>query len=364
MHLINYQLILRILMGLICAFSTYEISHAQPHDKPIQVGIRVAPPFVIRNTDGSLTGISIKLWKQIADQLNLQYVFQEMPLSQILIGLQNGRLDVAVGALTVTAEREQTIDFSHPFHSSGLGIVTKTHQSSPFKNILKAIFSMQFLKALTALIVVLGGIALLIWFLERKANPHHFGGSGSFIKGLGNAFWWSSVTMTTVGYGDKAPITFWGRLLAIIWMFVSVITISGFTATIASVFTLQQIQGAINGRQDLANHKIATVKGTTGAQYAQKNRLQQVGFDTPEEAIQALVKGKVQAVVHDLPILQYVLINQHTANLTILPGSFQRQDYAFGLQPGSPLREKINNALLNHTSSEQWQQQLTRYLGS
>ena len=47
--------------------------------------------------------------------------------------------------------------------------------------------------------VVLFGVGTLIWILERRKNPEHF--SPIPVKGLGSAFWWSAVTMTTVGYG-------------------------------------------------------------------------------------------------------------------------------------------------------------------
>ncbi|WP_349431619.1 transporter substrate-binding domain-containing protein [Methylomarinum sp. Ch1-1] len=333
---------------------------AQP-DKTLQVGVRVAPPFVVRNDDGSLSGLSIDLWKQIAADLELNYQFQEMTLPQLLQAVENQKIDVAVAAITVTADRETVMDFSHPFHSSGLGIAVDSEQGGTLGSVLKAVFSLQFIHALMALGIVLATIAVLVWLLERKANPEHFGGSA--VKGLGAGFWWSAVTMTTVGYGDKAPVTFWGRLLAIIWMFASVISISGFTATIASVFTLQQIQGHIKGPQDLPGNLIGAVTGSTGALYAQKKHLQQNNFDTSTAAIKALVDGQVDAVVYDLPILRYLSRNEYAGREHVLPGAFERQDYSFGLPAGSDLREPLNKAMLRHIRSEQWRDTLAEYLG-
>ena len=40
-----------------------------------------------------------------------------------------------------------------------------------------------------------------------------------------SAFWWAAVTMTTVGYGDKTPVTTGGRIVGLVWMFTSVIVI-------------------------------------------------------------------------------------------------------------------------------------------
>jgi len=330
-------------------------------ESPMQIGIREAPPFVMRNDDGSLSGLSVELWELIADDLQLNYQTKEMLLPELLQGLVRGQVDIAVAAITVTAEREGKMDFTHPFYTSGLGIAINGEQDGTLGNVLKALFSLRFVHALLALGLVLAIVAVLVWLFERKANASQFG--GSVTKGLGAGFWWSAVTMTTVGYGDKAPITPAGRLLAIIWMFASVITISGFTATIASVFTLQQIQGHIHGPQDLPGNVIGTVRGSTGAEYALKHNLRQQTFDSPSEAVRALAEGRINAVVYDHPILRYLAKFETAGQVTVLPVVFERQDYAFGLPAGSQLRKRLNQSLLTHIDSREWKQTLKQYLG-
>ncbi len=327
----------------------------------LQVGVRVVPPFVIKNETGELAGISIVLWKAIADDLNLAYQFHEVSLQELVEGVESQRFDLAVAALTVTAERERVMDFTHPFLSSGLGIAVPTSQSSSIFEILRALFSWQFLNAMLALLTVLGLIGLLIWWLERRANPQQFG--GKTVQGIGAGLWWSAVTMTTVGFGDKAPITFWGRVLAMIWMFTSVITISGFTATIASVFTLQQMQGNIRGPQDLPGKKVGVISGSTGEKYALSHRLQMIRYDKPERALTALTEQQVDAVIYDLSVLRFLIAEQKSKQLSVLPGTFDRQDYAFALVNRSSLRESVNESLLKYLKSKAWKNNLARYLG-
>jgi Ion channel len=66
-------------------------------------------------------------------------------------------------------------------------------------------------------------------------------------RGIGSALWWSAVTMTTVGYGDLAPRSPAGRLVAIAWMFVSLLLVSWFTASMASILTAERLDAGTGG---------------------------------------------------------------------------------------------------------------------
>ena len=56
------------------------------------------------------------------------------------------------------------------------------------------------------------------------------------IDSYGDAFWWALATVTTVGYGDVAPVTGQGRLAAVILMVLGVAMFSVLTAHIAAYF--------------------------------------------------------------------------------------------------------------------------------
>ena len=325
------------------------------------IGTKEAPPFSIKYADGSWGGISVELWRGIAENLGITYEFRELDLNQLLAGLEDGSLDVVVGALTVTAEREERFDFTHPYYSSGLGIAVPGRPRGSLLGVLGSFISLPFLRILGALLGVLWIAGALVWVFERRRNPEQFG--GSLTSGLGSGFWWSAATMTSVGYGDKTPRTFGGRLVALVWMFVSVFMIAGFTAALAAALTVGQLQSAIQGPVDLPRYVIATAAGSTSESYLTRSGTRFRRFSTIRAGLEAVASGEFEAAVYDAPILRHLAVTQFPGRVRILPDVFEHQDYAIGLPSGSPLRETFNRALLRRIRSPEWPRLLNRYLG-
>jgi voltage-gated potassium channel len=59
---------------------------------------------------------------------------------------------------------------------------------------------------------------------------------GSNIKNFGDGLWWAMTTVTTVGYGDKFPITTEGRILAVALMIMGISLVGVITASVAAWF--------------------------------------------------------------------------------------------------------------------------------
>ncbi|MBU2511814.1 potassium channel family protein [bacterium] len=69
--------------------------------------------------------------------------------------------------------------------------------------------------------------SVMMLFLESS-------GDSSGIKDLFNSLWFSIVTITTVGYGDISPTTSFGKIAAVVIMFIGIIYIGVLTANITS----------------------------------------------------------------------------------------------------------------------------------
>lgn len=100
------------------------------------------------------------------------------------------------------------------------------------KHIVQHIFKNKVQGTLTsvAIIAVLMLLFSSIAILQFETDPN------SNIKTAGDAIWWAYVTMTTVGYGDKYPVTTEGRIVAAVLMTVGVGLFGTFTAYVSSWF--------------------------------------------------------------------------------------------------------------------------------
>src|SRR4051812_29123780 len=159
---------------------------AQPSDQPgatspiereLVIGTKEAPPFAMKAADGTWQGISIDLWRRIADDKKWRYRFAEVQaVSELIGGVATGTFDVAVAALTVTPGRERVLDFTASFFSTGLGIAVAAGGPPSWRPVLTALTSFGFVQAILALVGLALAVGLIVWFFERRHNEEFGGG--------------------------------------------------------------------------------------------------------------------------------------------------------------------------------------------
>jgi len=103
------------------------------------------------------------------------------------------------------------------------------------KSAMKILIEGVVLKVFIVIFSVMTAGAVVVFFFEREQNKEHF-------DTIFQSVWWALVTMTTVGYGDKVPITVGGRLAGAVIMFSGVALVSIFTATISSIYVARKIR--------------------------------------------------------------------------------------------------------------------------
>ncbi len=301
-------------------------------DRSLRVGVAGSAPFVVRDGN-TLDGLSIGAWRAVAARLNLDFEFAEQP--SVRRGLERvaaGELDVMVGPISITAERAQVVRFTQPYFQSSLAIATRAEGPSLLSRV-GPFLSRAFAVGLVTLLVVLGVVGALLWLTERRKNATMF--PRDPLRGIGNGVWMALVTMTTVGYGDRVPLTVGGRVITGIWMVVAMLSVSSLTAGIASALTLSQLErGLIERARDLEGRRVAVVGETVGARFARDHDARLAVTTSVGAALDLLGRGKVEAVVHDRPILLYEMNRfDDDHDLLIAEHVYEPQGYGFAAHP-------------------------------
>lgn len=340
----------------------------EPAANRLIVATHPVAPFVMRDENGELTGITIDLLEALRPSLRgegeppVQLVYREMTVGEMFQAVEEGKVDLAAGALTVTLDRERHVDFSHPYFDSGLGIAVVAENESGWRHVVRQLATPEVLSVIGTLCVLLVISGFVICLVERRTNHEQFG--GGWAKGIGSGIWWSMVTLTTVGYGDKAPRTGLGRMLAIFWMIAGIVVFSTVTAAIASALTVHQLQTRITGIHDLAGARVMTVNDSTSELFLRRLKIRTRTTDDVSNAVAALARGEIDAVVYDAPVLRYLIKQRSDSNdLIVLKKTFEQEEYAIALPSGDPLAERINRGILRVTSESMWKDTLGYYLG-
>jgi polar amino acid transport system substrate-binding protein len=316
----------------------------------------------MKASDGTWRGISIELWRRVADESHVSYRFVEEPTVQALLdGVAAGKFDIAVAALTPTAARERTVDFTQPFYASGLGIAVPVTGLAGWLPVVRAMTSFGFVQAVLALVGLAFVAGFLIWLFERRGNESFGGG---VTRGLSSGVLWSASTMTQRHTGNFNPQTVPGRIVAILWMVVSIIAIAVFTAGITSALTTRQLRGTIHSISDLSSVRVGALAGTSAEDTLTQLRISHRAFANLQDSIKALQSGLIDAVVHDKPLLAWAIREDPSSSIALVDATFGPQNYAFAVPEGSPLRKKLDVAILDATHDGWWDNMLFQYFGA
>lgn len=345
------------ILTFLCGIS----ANSQAIKDTLTVGYTAAAPFIIKKGN-SLEGLNVWLWKQVAQDLEVPYKMVPMNFSDMLDSLKTGGIDVSINPLTITSKRSKEMEFTHSFFASNSTIVVA--QVSSFEKLrifLKGFFNLNFLRGLLVLLFIILVFGFFGWYFERKKNPESFRPS---YRGIWDGLWWSAVTLTTVGYGDKAPKTRMGKISALVLMFGGLLFISGLTASIASSLTVNQLTNNPKGFNEFKERKVGTIAKSGTRTFLSEHFFKNVkAYPSVIPGLTDVKNGKIDAFLYDEPILKYRIDTDSTLqDLQLLPIKFDVQFYAFGLpKTRTALEQKISQSILEIMESKEWEIVLNEY---
>lgn len=347
------------------------VSHAQPEpagQEKLLVAVAPCPPFVISEA-GQLSGLGLYLWDDVAKQIGMEYELVEMPLGKMLGAISEDRsvrnADVGISCLSITAEREKVIDFSHSFYETYTGIAVRDQS---LMDVLGGFFAnpavWQALGIVLAIAAVVGGI---FFALEGRINPRVYGTTNPvarFFEALivGVLF----VTRGPLKYYDFQTTT--ARFLSAFLAIGGTFLITGVTALLASAFTVESLRSQVSGLDDLKKFRVAALEASTSSSFLRTNGIPHQTREDLESMMDDLENGRLDAIVADEAFLKYN-INKgkeqgRYQDLSVLPYEFDTQNYGFALQHESRLKESVNRALLLARKSPEWRSKVREYIGN
>lgn len=329
--------------------------------RAVRVGVINLAPLSMKTTDGRWEGHSVELWQDVAARMGVTFEFQEFhTLEPMLEALKQRTID-AIPSLPVREGLETVMDFSQSYLKSGLAIAVPAEEVDyAWRRIFEAIFSFHSLKAIAFLMALSTVAGVIVWRLENVRNSEMFG--GGHVKGIGHGIWWAMVTMSTVGYGDLAPKTLGGRIVALVWMIFSIVFIAVFTASITTTLTISELKGKVRGFGDLYKVRTGSIPGSEGFDYLTRQGVAVVSCASVPEGMEALTSGRIDAFVLNEQILKHLAKRDYPGRIQVLPGTYDEYFVSIALQQNSTLRKPINKALLSLMKTQRWTELGNRYI--
>ena len=325
-----------------------------PTGGALVVAVSEAPPFAERGPDGVWDGLGVALAEDVGQRLGRGVRFVAAGDSAVA-AVASGRADLAVAPMTSAGEA--AVDYTAPFYGARLG-VAQTRGNRVF-DVLGRLFSMTFFWIAAGLAVLLLIVGVAVWAAERGSNEDQFRQSPR--AGIWDGFWWAGVTMTTIGYGDKSPATVPGKLLALLWMLVSMAVTASLTASLVSALGTGG-SGTVQLPEDLQDRRVGVTAASTAATVLREARVEARAFPSLSAGLAAVRDDSVDVLVDAAPRLRAA--RSSDSDLRVQTTGVEIERWAFAVAPGSPLRETVSRAVLDHVQSADWPGVVRRYVGS
>ncbi|PIA30585.1 hypothetical protein AQUCO_05500118v1, partial [Aquilegia coerulea] len=328
-------------------------------ENPLIIGVPENPTFNqfvnIRNVGGKqwVKGHSIEVFKAVLASLSYHLPYEFVPYNgtydSLIQQIYYKKFDAVVGDTSIVARRCDFGEFSHPWTDSGLQMVV--HKRSVTQN-RPWLFLKPFTTAmwgLTALVNIYNGFA--IWLMERTHHPEF---NGSAWNKVGTLIWLAFTTLFSL-QGDKLHSNL-SRMTMLVWLFVAIIIIQSYTASLTSMLTIPRIQSKDYSMEFLrmTNAKV----GCDGGSFVEKYLEDVFGlhpknirsFNSYTEYPLALEKGEIVAAFLEVPYMK-VFLAKNCKDFVVVGPTYTVGGFGFVFPKGSPILPDISKAVLEVTES-------------
>ena len=238
-----------------------------------------------------------KTFYDVLQDINLLYTLDECNFEH-----NNNTATVLAPTSRVPSNKNiETVQFSWACKA---GVIVRSDDVSLLTKALKGIQDSTPLIYLSVVFTVIVGA--LIWLLEHRRNKIFH---SNYSQGLWSGFWFSFVTMTTVGYGDKIPKHFLSRIITLAWTYTGILLTAGITAVVFN---------AIKSNLDLTGKKVSVLKKHVEEPLVWSQlRGTKISYCSYNDVLEAVINKSADAAVIEGNVLSNVMKKKKNNDLLV-----------------------------------------------
>ncbi|XP_023742467.1 glutamate receptor 2.7 isoform X1 [Lactuca sativa] len=335
-------------------------------DKILRVGIPTKGGFIEfvqtsidpKTKEVNASGFCVDIFKAVIDALPFDVRYKFIPYenpngepigdyNDLVYQIFLEKFDMVVGDLTILWNRSNYVEFTLPYSESGVSMLVP-NKVDDSKNMWI------FMRPLEMeLWITIGGffiyIGFVVWVLEHRVNKEF---RGPPHQQVGMIFWFSFSTLV-FAHKEKMMSNL-SKFVVIVWIFVVLVLTSSYTASLASMLTVQKLRPTLTSIYELKAR--GDYVGYQDGSFV-VDMLKKMGFHDDklkkytniQEYANALLNGTtkngVSAIVDEVPYLK--MLQAKNCNKYVMVGpTYKTAGFGFAFPKGSPLVNEFSRAIL------------------
>ena len=328
----------------------------------LQVGIAERPPYSMKDEKGEWHGIGPDIWEEVAKKLGIKFQYEECLQSEMHQKLKSHEIDMIL-VIGQSVDFLGTEDFTQPYvFSHGAAVIGFSSITSTIENIMKHLIKSGVFFIMLMMFLAMLVISLILVHFEGRQEDGHFVESDP-VKRFASALWFTAVTMTSVGYGDSAKLSFVGRTITFLWMMMGILFIALFTGSVVSSLTTAELNSSLVRLEDLSHYRCGVFAGSKMDKVIAAKGIPARKYPTLMEGFGALQRGQISAFAVDA-ISANTIVNQE------YPGQFKicimptvQLLYSFAFRKDDPFFDPVNDEVIRSTLHPDWRGRMEHWSG-
>jgi len=330
-------------------------------NRVLKVGITERIPYSTKNELGEWHGIGPDLWEEVSKKLGIKFQYEECLMSEMHQKLKDKEIDMIL-CTGQSADFLKTEVFTQPYvYSHGSAVIGHLSMLSSIQNIINHLVQSGMFLIVLSMFLTMFVISLVLVYFEGRHGQGHF--EGSWLKRFASALWFTAVTMTSVGYGDSAKLSFVGRTITFLWMMMGILFIALFTGSVVSSLTTAELNSSLVRLEDLSHYRCGVFAGSKMDKVLMAKGIPARKYPTLMEGFGALQRGQISAFAVDA-ISANTIVNQE------YPGQFKicvmptiQLLYSFAFRKDDPLFDPVNDEVIRSTLHPDWRGRMEHWSG-